>query len=85
MHGYKTYVRNLKRDVNKKSAKTKKAKVLKEKKTFQLKDVEGEFQVNGRLSPGGTLRMKLDSDELEEELGNENEMYLSADEDEGSY
>lgn len=78
-HGYKTYIRNVKRDVNK-SSKYKLPKISKpknNKKTLSFKDIEGDIEVKGRLSPGGTLRVNAESSQAEELA--EEDIFLSED------
>jgi hypothetical protein len=76
-HGYKTYVKNMKRFVND-STKCKlptKKKQQKKNRAFSLQDYEGDFEVDGRLSPGGTLRINTHMNEVDEiDLENEDEL-----------
>jgi hypothetical protein len=80
-HGYKTYIKNVKRDVNNcikhKFPKAPKTKKIKE--TVTLKDAEGDFEVRGKLSPGGTLQVATESLNHHDFRDDEN-MYLSGDE-----
>ena len=79
-HGYKTYIKNVKRDVNN-CLKRKLPKVPKRqriKETFTLKDSEGDFEVRGKLSPGGTLQVATEAEEHHDFQETEN-TYLSGD------
>lgn len=82
-HGYKTYIKNVKRDVNKatKRKMPKLPKQRKNKKTISFKDGEGEVEIQGKLSPGGTLCVATDSVALGDTEDQEN-MYLSDDDEE---
>jgi hypothetical protein len=80
--GYKTYIKNVKRDVNK-SSKRKSPRVPKRpknKKTLALKDTEGDFEVQGKISPGGTVRVATESVDIDQ-TADEDIMYLSDGED----
>lgn len=74
--GYKTYIKEMKRGVNKKSKGKLPAKAAKSTKNLAVSAGEGDVEMRGRLSPGGTLRLKTNG--YEDECGDE---YLD-DEDE---
>lgn len=62
-HGYKTYIKKVKRDV-KQSANQRLPRVpkpAKGKKNLTFQDTEGDVEVKGRLSPGGTLHVSTDA------------------------
>jgi hypothetical protein len=62
--GYKTYIKAMKRGVRiKKGDRPPRArKAAKARKNLSERDGEGDFEVKGRLSPGGTLRVNTQSD-----------------------
>jgi hypothetical protein len=62
-HGYKTYIKAMKRGVRiKKGIRPPRAgKPSKARKNLSERDGEGDFEVKGRLSPGGTLRVNAQS------------------------
>ena len=84
-YGYKTYIKNVKRDMNASASyrlpRMPGAKA--KKKNLSFKDVEGDFEVNGRLSPGGTLRVNTDceSGQVEDAAGDDHNLFLSDDEE----
>jgi hypothetical protein len=72
--GYKTYLTNMKRNVHK-TDKRRKPKIPtlpkpKSMKNFRERAGEGDVELNGRLSPGGTLHVKSNGNEdVEEDEG----------------
>ncbi|KAL3921393.1 MAG: hypothetical protein SGILL_002767 [Bacillariaceae sp.] len=71
--GYKTYIQTMGRCVRQKDPKSKKGQkkggaVAKLNKYFSEWDGEGEVEVNGRLSPGGTLHVETQGDEDDNEF-----------------
>lgn len=83
-HGYKTYVKNVKRDMNVSERcrlpKAPRADAIEKKKTLSVKDVEGEYEVKGRLSPGGTLR--VDTESIHTADAEDEDLFMMSEDDE---